>query len=252
MNIIIIEDEPSAVEQLSAFIRQLDASITIVAVLESVTASIQWLTSHEQPDLILSDIQLADGLCFEIYEQIQLFTPLIFTTASDHYAIRAFKHNSVDYLLKPIDKEALAFALDKFKNQQLLQIEALQALIKQQTFIPKVYRKSFLIAYRDKWLPIKTEEFAYFFIENGIVWGQLHDGRKYIIDQKLEELEAQLNPTDFIRANRQYIVARTAVTAIESYVHSRAIVTLSPVAPFALIISKERVSFFKKWHQGIA
>ncbi len=250
MNIAIIEDEPAAVEQLRSLLHQLDASIHIMATLDGVSESLAWFQTHK-PDLIFSDIQLADGLCFEIYEKIQLFTPIIFTTAYDQYALRAFKLNSVDYLLKPIDKEALAFALDKFKNQQLLQLETLQALIQQQAFVPKVYRKSFLIAYRDKLLPIKTADFAYFFIENGLVWGQLHDGRKYLIDQKLEELEAQLDPTDFIRANRQYIVARTAVTSIEPYVHSRAIVTLLPVAPFALIISKERVSFFKKWQQGL-
>lgn len=247
MNIVIVEDEPAAANQLKFLLNQLNIIHHIEKVIESVAEGVQWFTTHSAPDLIFSDIQLADGISFEIYEQIQLKTPIIFTTAFDEYAIRAFKLNSVDYLLKPIDEESLRFAIDKFQNQQLMKQELLNSLIAQQRFIPKAYRKSFLVKYRDKLLPIKTEEFAYFFIDNGIVFGQLYEGRKLMLDFKLEDLESQLDPEHFVRANRQYIVARNSVVEIESHFNSRVNVKVQPTAPTVIIISKEKVTFFKKW-----
>lgn len=249
MNIVIIEDEPAAANQLKFFLNQLEVAHHIKAVIETVAEGIKWFTTHESPDLIFSDIQLADGLSFEIYEQIQINTPIIFTTAFDEYAIRAFKLNSVDYLLKPIDIESVRFAIEKFSNQQLLNQEALNELIRRHTFTRKAYRKSFLVRFRDKLLPVKTTEFAYFFIDNGLVYGQLHDGRKFVIDFKLEELETQLNPEEFTRANRQFILSWDCVTEISSYANSRIVIRTQPAAPFEIIVSKEKVTTFKRWYE---
>lgn len=247
MKIVIVEDEPAAASQLKFLLREIGVEDPVETVIESVEEGIKWFTSHPSPDLIFSDIQLADGISFDIYEQVHLKTPIIFTTAFDEYAIRAFKHNSVDYLLKPIDEDSLRFSIEKFQNQQLMQQERLDELIQQQVFMPKAYRKSFLVKFRDKLLPIKTEEFAYFFIDNGLVYGQLCDGRKLVIDFKLEDLEGQLDPAEFIRANRQCILSRESVVEIESHFNSRVNVKVQPVAGFPIIISKEKVTPFKKW-----
>ncbi len=250
MKIVIIEDEIAAASQLKYLLAQTNNKHEILTVIDSVSEGIKWFTTHESPDLIFSDIQLADGISFEIYEQVQIKAPIIFITAFDEYAIRAFKLNSVDYILKPLDVESLSFAIEKFKNQQLIQKERFSELIQQHAFSPKNYRKSFLVRYREKLLPIKTLEFAYFFIENGLVFGQLFDGRKYILDFKLEDLEGQLDPQDFIRANRQFILSRTSIAEIASYAHSRALVKTNPTASFELIISKEKVTSFKKWFEN--
>lgn len=249
MNIIIIEDEPAAASQLKFLLGEIGVKHQISAIIETVDEGIKWLISNESPDLIFSDIQLADGISFEIYEQIQLQTPIIFTTAFDEYAIRAFKLNSIDYLLKPIDEDSLRFALEKYQNQQLVKQEVLNELIKQQAFVPKNYRKSFLVKYRDKLLPIKTNEFAFFFIDNGLVFGQLHDGKKHLMDFKLEDIEIQLDPTEFVRANRQYILSKRSIVEIETHVNSRVNVKVNPTALSPIIISKEKVTSFKKWFE---
>jgi DNA-binding LytR/AlgR family response regulator len=247
MKIIIIEDEVAAANQLKFLLNQLNINYEILAVIETVEDAIKWFTTNENPDLIFSDIQLADGISFDIYEQVKITAPIIFITAFDEFAIRAFKLNSVDYILKPIDAESLSFAIEKFKNQSLVKQEILNELIKQQAFSQKNYRKSFLVRYREKLLPIKSSEFAYFFIENGLVFGQLFDGRKFMLDFKLEDLETQLNPHDFIRANRQFILSRISIAEIEPYINSRILVKTSPTSPYEAIISKEKVTTFKKW-----
>jgi two-component system, LytTR family, response regulator LytT len=252
MKIIIIEDESAASSQLKFLLNQLNINYEILAVIETVKEGIKWFTANESPDLIFSDIQLADGISFEIYEQVQIKAPIIFITAFDEYAIRAFKLNSVDYILKPIDADSLIFAIEKFYNQQMLKQETLHELIKQQAFSQKSYRKSFLVRYRDKLLPIKSSEFAYFFIENSLVFGQLFDGRKYILDFKLEDLENQLDPHDFVRANRQFILSRESIKEIEPYNNSRALVKMNPASPDEAVISKEKVTPFKKWLENLA
>lgn len=249
MKILIIEDESAASSQLKFLLKQLNISCEILAIIETVEEAIKWFTTNESPDLIFSDIQLADGISFEIYEQVKINAPIIFITAFDEFAIRAFKLNSVDYILKPLDADSLRFAVEKFNNQTLVKQETLNELIKKQVFSPKSYRKSFLVRYRDKLLPIKSSEFAYFFIESGLVFGQLFDGRKFILDFKLEDLENQLDPHDFVRANRQFILSRESIIEIEPYINSRILVKTSPKSPYEAIISKEKVTPFKKWFE---
>ena len=249
MKIVIIEDEVAASSQLKFLLNQINVDYEILAVIETVEDAIKWFTANESPDLIFSDIQLADGISFEIYEQVKINVPIVFITAFDEFAIRAFKLNSVDYILKPLDADSLSFAIEKFNKQQLVKQETLNELIKQHAFAQKSYRKSFLVRYRDKLLPIKTNEFAYFFIENGLVFGQLFDGRKLILDFKLEDLENQLDPQDFVRANRQYILSRESIVEIEPYINSRILIKTSPSSPYEAIISKEKVTSFKKWFE---
>jgi DNA-binding LytR/AlgR family response regulator len=251
MKIVIVEDEPAAANQLRFLLNQLDIEHEVMATLETVIEGIDWLNTNEKPDLILSDIQLADGISFEIYEQVHLKSPIIFTTAFDEYAIRAFKLNSIDYLLKPIDLASLRFAIEKFNNQQLVKEEILDKLIKQRVFSQKTYRKSFLVRYREKLLPIKSEEFAFFFIENSLVYGQMYDGRKFILDFKLDDIETQLDPIDFTRANRQFIISRDTISELGAYINSRIKVKTLPNAPFDIIISKEKVTLFKKWFENL-
>jgi two-component system response regulator LytT len=251
MKIVIVEDEPAAANQLRFLLNQLDIGHEVMATLETVIEGIDWLNTNEKPDLILSDIQLADGISFEIYEQVHLKSPIIFTTAFDEYAIRAFKLNSIDYLLKPIDLASLRFAIEKFNNQQLVKEEILDKLIKQRVFSQKTYRKSFLVRYREKLLPIKSEEFAFFFIENSLVYGQMYDGRKFILDFKLDDIETQLDPIDFTRANRQFILSRNTISELGTYINSRIKVKTLPNAPFDIIISKEKVTLFKKWFENL-
>ena len=249
MKIVIIEDEVAASSQLKYLLNQINAENDILAILETIEDAIKWFATNESPDLIFSDIQLGDGISFDIYEQVKINAPIIFITAFDEFAIRAFKLNSIDYILKPLDADSLRFAVEKFNNQTLVKQETLNELIKQQVFSPKSYRKSFLVRYRDKLLPIKSSEFAYFFIENGLVFGQLFDGRKFILDFKLEDLETQLNPHDFVRANRQFIFSRESILEIEPYINSRILVKTSPTSPYEAIISKEKVTPFKKWFE---
>ncbi|GGD43761.1 DNA-binding response regulator [Emticicia aquatilis] len=249
MKIVIIEDEIAAANQLKFLLNQINTEYEIVAILESVQEAISWFSANGSPDLIFSDIQLADGISFEIYEQVKINAPIIFITAFDEYAIRAFKLNSVDYILKPLDIDSLSFAIEKFNNQQLVKQETLNELIKQQAFSQKSYRKSFLVRYRDKLLPIKSSEFAFFYIENGLVFGQLFDGRKHLLDFKLEDLENQLDPQEFIRANRQYLLSRNSILEIQPYINSRVLVKTNPTSPYEVIISKEKVTSFKKWFE---
>lgn len=251
MKIVIIEDEPAAANQLKFLLNQLKVEYEILATIESVAEGILWFSEHENPDLIFSDIQLADGISFEIYEQIELKSPIIFTTAFDEFAIRAFKLNSIDYLLKPIDLGSLNFAIEKFNNQQLVKDELLNSLIQQRVFSVKNYRKSFLVRFRGKLLPIKSEEFAFFYIENSLVYGQVFDGRKFIVDFKLDDIETQLDPVDFTRANRQYILSRDCISELVGFINSRVKVKTHPAAPSDIIISKEKVTSFKKWFENM-
>jgi two-component system, LytTR family, response regulator LytT len=249
MKIVIVEDELAALSQLKFLLKQLNVKYEILAVIETVVDGINWFATNDTPDLIFSDIQLADGISFEIYEQVRVNAPIIFVTAFDEFAIRAFKLNSIDYILKPFDADSLSFAIEKFNSQALVKQEIFNELIQQHAFSSKSYRKSFLVRYRDKLLPIKANEFAYFFIENGLVFGQLFDGRKFILDFKLEDLEDQLDPQYFVRANRQYILSRESITEVEPHHNSRVLVKTIPRSSFEIVISREKVTLFKKWFE---
>ncbi|CAG4998523.1 Sensory transduction protein LytR [Dyadobacter sp. CECT 9275] len=251
--ILIIEDEQPAGEYLTQLIRKIDTKAEILDVLESVEMAVNWLGHNKMPDLIFLDVQLGDGTCFQIFEQISITCPVIFTTAHDEYAIRAFKLNSVDYLLKPIRLEALRFSLEKYyqlnSENAISKVRHLEEMMHSQILNRKSPRRSFLVPYRDKLIPIKDVDFAWLTIRNSVVVAMLHDERNLVVDKSLEELENQLDPSNFFRANRQFIIARDCIREIELYFNGRLLVRTFPISPIQILISKERVPVFKKWFE---
>ncbi|GAB4001763.1 LytTR family DNA-binding domain-containing protein [Spirosoma daeguense] len=265
MRILIIEDERTAANHLTALLREIEPSLTVLGVVDSVEDGKARWPQLPTPDLIFSDIQLADGLSFSLLENVAVLCPIIFTTAYDEYAIRAFKLNSIDYLLKPIETEALEASLQKYRSlarpasDEL--VRQMQALLNAREFLPRTYRQSFLIQFRDKLLPINVADVAYFSIEGGVVSATLHsyvaerrttDRRSisYPIELKLEELETQLDPQQFFRANRQVIVSRSSILEAEFYFNGRLQLKLQPTASGLVLISKDRVTLFKKWMES--
>ena len=252
MNVIIIEDEYPAVERLEKLLEKTDEDISVVATLDSVEASIYWLQTHPAPDLILSDIQLSDGLSFEIYEQVVIQSPIIFTTSYDEYAIRAFRHKSIDYLLKPIKYEALVQALEKY---QAFRMDAtgndyaarLEQLLDNLSHTGKSHKKRFLVRKGEQLIPIIDEEIAYFYTENELVYLINHSGRKHTLDYTLEQLEKLIDPAKFFRINRQFVVSMAAIQQIHTYFSSRLKLQLQPPPDSEVLVSKGKVKVFKEW-----
>ncbi len=250
MHLVIIEDELAASDHLQFLLKSIDDSIQVVKILDSVSASVDYFSTSPEVDLILMDIHLADGISFEIFDQVNINTPIIFTTAYDHYAIKAFKVNSVDYILKPIDRNELSLAFDKFNNQSKKtnidqnQMQSILELFKKET---KNYKNTYLAHHRDELIPIKTDDIAFFFIDTGIVKGVLFEGKKFILDKKLEDLEEELNPKIFYRANRQFVINRNAIKSIKSYFNGKLIVQIEPKHSERIVVSKTKATAFKKW-----
>ena len=250
MNVIIVEDEQLAAERLADLLDQLGKDIKVKAILDSVKATVQWLKVHPAPDLAFFDIQLADGLSFQIFEEITLNCPIVFTTAYDEYAIQAFKTNSIAYLLKPINKEDLQGAFEK--------IEALKSTFQKEpasfdwekireSLTRKPFKKRFIVKSGAHFYSIKTKDIQCFFSEHKMAWLQQFDGKKYVLDLSLEELEQQLDPTQFFRINRKYILSLEAVNVITAYSGSRLKIDLQHHGKEKIIVSRERVGDFKEW-----
>lgn len=252
MKILIIEDEIEAAKNIIWLLKNIEPQAEILATIDTVAEGIIWLTNNPQPDLIIADIQLADGNSFEIFEQSKPTCPVIFTTAHNEYAIQSFEVHSIDYLSKPISLGHLDKAMQKYKS---LTINALPnnivEILQQFSHQPKTYRQSFLVRYREKILPIKTESFSYFYIKDSIVYGKTLDDNQYVIESKMEDLELQLNPSQFFRANRQYIVSRDAIREIDFYFNGRLSLKIKPALTEHILISKERIPVFKKWFEAI-
>lgn len=255
MTVLILEDEAITAEELQHYVRDIDPSIEVVASLETIEDAVQFLTTHPGPDLIFSDIQLADGLSFDVFDQVPVRCPVIFCTAFDEYAMQAFSANGIDYVLKPFDRKAIASSLSKFKSlqtyfqrdtpapQQTLN-EPLQRLIDQ---LRPTRRSSFLVNYKGKYYPIPVSEIAFFYTENEIVWLHKSSGEKYAIDHTLDELETMLDPARFYRANRQFIVRYDAIQEFEPYFNRKLAVRLSLATPEPVIISKAKAGDFMRW-----
>ncbi len=250
MKLLIIEDEIAAAQNLQAILQELSIDVELLAILESVEEAIRWFKHHSPPDLAFVDIQLADGSSFDVFEHVEATFPVVFVTAFDEYAVRAFSVNSIDYLLKPIDRDAVSTALQKYQQRivsPLSNLSSLRELLLKKPFAFPSYRSSFLIHYRNKLLPIEVESFAYFFSKEKIVRGITHNQDTHILQQTLEELEQELDPTVFYRANRQYVVARRAIVNIEFYFNGRLLLNLTPASPDRVLVSKARSSDFKHW-----
>jgi DNA-binding LytR/AlgR family response regulator len=248
---LIIEDEFAASSHLAALLKKVQPDIEVLAIVESIKEGILWFNGHPEPDLIFSDIQIADGLSFSIFDSVRPRSPIIFTTAFDEYAIKAFKLNSIDYLLKPIDEESISFSLKKFREQQLLTGTRIIDLMQAARLEKPNFRHSFLVRYQDRLLPVTTEEVMASYIDNGIVYLLLQNGKQYIVDLNLDDLQQQLDPGHFFRANRQFIIARKAIHDMALHFNGRLLVNLKVKTPEEIFISKERVSAFKRWFEAL-
>jgi two-component system LytT family response regulator len=250
MNVVIVEDEALAAKRLKNLLEACDGSIQIVASLDSVSAAVAWFQRDAKPDLAFFDIQLSDGLSFEIFKQVKLENPIIFTTAYDDYALQAFKVNSIDYLLKPIDAEDLKQSLEKLKALKMRfqpTMPDIEALLKNLIEKKSSYRARFLVALRDEWIAIPIQDVAYFYSEHKQTRLVRIDGKKFMIEQTMEELQSELNPAHFFRANRQFIVSLKAIAAIHKFFGGKLKVSLSPPALEAVTVSRETSSAFKAW-----
>lgn len=250
MKVVIVEDEIAASENLSYLIHNIDSTIEILTVLDSVKAAVKYFSQPSEAELVFMDIHLADGVSFEIFDQVTLNTPIIFTTAYDQYAIKAFKVNSLDYLLKPINEEELAEAINKFKNKSKdqdpnkNQLDGLLQLIQTKT---KSYKTTYLVHHRDELLPIKTNEIAYFYIETGIVKAITFNNKSYVIDKKLEDIESELDSNIFHRVNRQFVINRDSIANIKFYFNGKLIINVNPPASDRIVVSKAKASEVKNW-----
>jgi len=249
MNIIIIEDEKPAARLLQRKIEKLGYGITTL--LHSVEESLFWFQNNDHPDLIFLDIQLSDGLSFEIFEKIDIKSAVIFTTAYDEYALRAFKLNSIDYLLKPIDEEELATAISKFANQfqansvSNLDFEAIKRMLVNP--VSKEYRKRFSVKIGQQIKVIDVVEIECLYSENKGTYIHTLDNRDYLIDSSLEVVEAELDPKNFFRISRKYIIPLHSVKEIQLYSNSRLKISLPTYKADEVIVARERVSDFKEW-----
>ncbi len=251
MNVLIIEDETPAAEKIARYLQKYDSGIRILATLQSVEDSVSWLQSNTQPlDLILSDIQLTDGLSFEIFQKVDVSTPVIFTTAYDEYALDAFKMNSVGYLLKPVTFLDLSNAIRK--------IDSLKAGLNTSNVVSKVaedvqtksYKKRFLVKVGEHINSVKSSDISLFFADGRTVYLVNTDGKKFIVDFKMENLEELLNPKEFFRANRSFILNINGIRDVLVYSNSRLKITLHLPFEKDIIVSRERVGEFKNWFDG--
>jgi len=252
MKAIIIEDEELAAQRLRALINECDPGIEVTAMLESISDSIAWFRQNPQPDLIFLDIHLEDGLSFTIFEEIKIKVPIIFTTAFDEYAIKAFKMKSIDYLLKPILREDLCRSIEKYKEWQgdKGQFVDLNELI--QIIAPREdsYRKRFSVAVGDKLRTIEVKDIAYFFSSSNITFAVTFNKRQYSLNQSINNLFCELNPSEFFRINRQYLVCHKAIENIYVYSKSHLKLELNPPVTEMVFVSLDKVPGFKKWLDG--
>jgi len=250
MRAVIIEDEVYAAKALRKLIQKLDASIEILAVLQSIDESVEWFRSHSMPDLAFMDIHLADGSSFAIFDEVNITCPVIFTTAYNEYALKAFEVNSIDYLLKPVNQNDLARAINKYKNMVAnpnSNTELINKVIASIKNERREYKSYFLVPEKDKLIMLATADIAYIFTEENIVKAVSFTNRTYNLEHSLNELGEELNPFDFFRANRQFIIARKAVKDLTIWFGGKMAVNLSVATPDRIIVSKQKVAEIKKW-----
>jgi len=256
MKVLIIEDEELAVKKLRKTLESVDSSAEVVGVADSIRSSVTWLQQNPSPDLILMDIELADGQSFEIFDKVEVKSTVIFTTSYDEYALKAFKVNSVDYLLKPVQKEDLQAALNKLKTMQAmyggtsssdpLNVENLVREL-QQKLQPKEFRKRFLVKHAQKLVSVDVEEIAYFYSDGRLNFFKTLDNKKFVVDYTMDELEDMLDPNKYFRISRSFYVSIASIDQIHDYFGNRLLLHLKPAVDKESIVSREKVADFKKW-----
>lgn len=247
MKVVIIEDEHYAAEKLIQLLNKTAPEIEILQVLESVEDSINWFSSNVSPDLIFMDIQLDDGISFEIFDAVEIDTPIIFTTAFNEYAIRAFKVNSVDYLLKPIEEQALETAFHKFKSIHSEKQEFSEKVSKVIEQISTKYKSRFFLKVGSRFQSIQVSEICSFFVEERSTFLKTMSGKTYDLDFSLEQLQKRIDPTIFFRVNRNYLVNINCIAEIISYSTNRLKLNLKSNSENGIIVSRDKVSEFKHW-----
>ena len=249
MDVLIIEDEIAASKRLTKLIQEVRPNVSVIEVLDSIESSVKWLKTCPAPALIFMDIQLADGLSFEIFNTVKIDVPVIFTTAFDQYTLRAFKVTGIDYLLKPLDIEELHLAMNKydalFHNAFQYDIHTIQQVVKEiQT---PVYKERFLVKNGQQLQYVPIQSARYFYSEDGLVFLKTINGLRYAIDYTLEKLEEVISPKNYMRINRKMIIHIDAIEKIHTYFNSRLKLELRPDPKQEVIVSRDRVATFKNW-----
>lgn len=249
LKILIIEDEEPAAKRLLKMIREIEPAIELLDSISTVSSAIKWFMENDAPDLVFSDIQLADGISFDIFKEVNISCPVIFITAYDQYAIDAFKLNSIDYLLKPLKKEELQVAIAKFKKVRPSETPSFDINKLMQAYKPQSqsYKTRFIVRYGEHIKTIQTEEVAWFYTEDKVNFLTTHEGKRYAIDFNLDSLETLLDPKSFFRINRQFIVSISSIAEMFAYTKGRVLIKLKPAAKQETIVSTERSADFKTW-----
>lgn len=254
MKILIVEDEELAAEKLVTTTKLVESGADIVGMTTSIKTTLAWLANNSQPDIILLDIELSDGQSFEIFNQADVTSTVIFITSYDEFALQAFKVNSIDYLLKPVQKEELKKAFEKYKKFYAPLNEAsskgnIHRLIEQMQMQlkPKEYRRRFLVKLAQKHMPVEVKDIACFFIHERITFFKTFENKKFIVDYNMDELEDMLNPIHFFRINRSFMVGIKSILQVHDYFNNRLVLTLQPDVDEQVIVSRDKVNDFKKW-----
>lgn len=254
MRIFIVEDEDLAVKKMLKTLQSIGDDLVVAGTADSITAAVEWLEQHEAPDLILMDIELADGQSFEIFNRTEVKSPVIFTTSYDEYALKAFKVNSVDYLLKPVQRDELESAINKFNHMKHLyaghkEESNVAALVKelQQTLLNKEFRKRFLVKHAQKLVSVEVKDIAYFYSDERLSFFKTYDDKKFVIDYTLDDIEDMVDPDQFFRISRAFLVGVKSIDQIHDYFGNRLKLALKPPIDKEALVSRERVSDFKTW-----
>ncbi len=250
MKILIIEDEPQAAERLENLVKQISPDSVITGKLDSVKRSVELLSRDQSPDLIFMDIQLADGLSFEIFDKVEVKSPVIFTTAYNEYALKAFKVNSIDYILKPVDKDELSAAFkkyDRLTGKDVPREKMMESIGYAVQMLTKKYKERFVIKVGEHLKSVEVRDILFFYSLEKVTFAQTSDGRKHILDFTLDQLEGLIDPNRFFRINRKYFISINSLQDMVSFTNSRLRLVLKTSDDGDVIVARERVQEFKEW-----
>lgn len=253
MNVLIIEDEARSARELEAIITTVNPSVKILGIMESVEQSLNWLVANGQPDLIFSDIQLADGLSFEIYESVKITCPIIFCTAFDEYLMNAFDTNAISYLLKPINEAKVEKAFGKLKTliQTAQKDEPDQRIAQLLAGLKRNYKTTLLVSQREKIIPVQTKDIAYICLDATVIRLVTLHNQSYFMTSSMDEMEKILDPELFFRANRQFFINRHAISNVEKFFTRKLAVKMTVETPELILISKTKAVTFLQWLEGL-
>lgn len=247
MKALIIEDEIAAANNLKAILQEVAPYLIVLDTLDSVASAVEYINTNEMPELVFMDIQLADGESFSIFKKTEITCPIIFTTAYDSFALEAFKVNSIDYLLKPIEPGHVVKALNKLKQLSGTELESYSDRVSQVFKGGKEYTRTLLVSFRDKLIPVPVNQIAFFYTRDELTTLSTMAGKEWQVDKSLDTLSSGLDPSEFFRANRQYLISHKAIKEVVIWFGNRLSVSLTIPTSERIIISKAKVGLFKKW-----